>query len=167
MRVPLLVAAIAFLAGTIGTIKVTGQRAFLATALMMVLFYHAAKLALIVLDPFLSTRALANELMKSPEGDLVIDHHYYTFSTVFFYTNRTAYLLNGRFNNLVYGSYAPGAPNVFMDNAQFRARWMEPRRCYIIAKQDVYDRLAKTVAPAPLTVVARSGGKMLLTNQPL
>jgi hypothetical protein len=167
MRVPLLVAAIAFLAGTIGTIKVTGQRAFLAVALMMVVFYHAAKMALIVLDPFLSSRALANELMKAPEGDLVIDHHYYTFSTVFFYTNRTAYLLNGRFNNLVYGSYAPGAPDVFMDNAQFRARWMEPRRCYIVAKQEVYDRLAKTVAPAALTVVARSGGKVLLTNQPL
>jgi len=167
MRVPLLVAAIAFLAGAIGTIKVTGQRAFLAIALMMVVFYHAAKLALIVLDPFLSSRSLATELMKAPEGDLVIDHHYYTFSTVFFYTNRTAYLLNGRFNNLVYGSYAPGAPDVFLDNSQFRARWMEPRRCYIIAKQDVYDRLAKTVAPGPLTVVARSGGKMLLTNQPL
>ena len=167
LRVPLLVAAIAFLAGTIGTIKVTGQRAFLATALMMVLFYHAAKLALIGLDPFLSSRALATELMKSPEGDLVIDHHYYTFSTVFFYTNRTAYLLNGRFNNLVYGSYAPGAPDVFLDNAQFRARWMGQRRCYIIAKQDSFERLEKTVAPAPLTVVAKSGGKLLLTNQPL
>ncbi len=167
LRVPLLIAAIAFLAGTIGTIKVTGQRAFLATALMMVLFYHAAKLALIGLDPFLSSRALATELMKSPPGDLVIDHHYYTFSTVFFYTNRTAYLLNGRFNNMVYGSYAPGAPDVFLDNAQFKARWMEPRRCYIVAKQDAYDRLEKTVAPAALTVVARSGGKLLLTNQPL
>jgi 4-amino-4-deoxy-L-arabinose transferase-like glycosyltransferase len=167
LRLPLLVAAIAFLLGAVGTIKVRGHRAFLAATVMMVVFYHAAKLALIVFDPFLSSRPLVTELEKAPHGDLVIDHHYYTFSTVFFYTNRTAYLLNGRFNNLVYGSYAPGAPDVFLDNAQFKARWMEPRRCYIVAKQEVYDRLATTVAPASLTVVARSGGKMLLTNLPL
>ena len=30
-----------------------------------------------------------------------MDHHYYWFSSVFFYTNRTALLLNGRFNNLL------------------------------------------------------------------
>ncbi len=51
---------------------------------------------------------------------MIVEHHYYTFSSVFFYTNRSALLLNGRFKNLVYGSYAPGAPNVFIDDSQFK-----------------------------------------------
>jgi hypothetical protein len=38
----------------------------------------------------------------------VVDDQYYAFSSVFFYSNRTAPLLNGRVNNTVYGSYAPG-----------------------------------------------------------
>ena len=60
-------------------------------------------------DPFLSSRPLAETLRRSPPGQkLIVDHHYYTFSSIFYTTNRTALLLNGRFNNLVYGSYAPG-----------------------------------------------------------
>ena len=50
-----------------------------------------------------------------------MDDQYYTFSSIFFYTNRTALLLNGRNNNLEYGSYAPGAPNVFINDAQLPA----------------------------------------------
>ena len=53
------------------------------------------------------SRPLANALLAVPHGDLVVDAPYYTYLSVFFYTNRTAWLLNGRFNNLVYGSYAP------------------------------------------------------------
>ena len=108
--------------------RATGQRAFLAAALMMVLFFHAARLAMVVFDPYLSSRPLAEALLRSPPGDLVVDHHYYTFSSVFFYTDRTALLLNGRFNNLVYGSYAPGAPDVFIDDAQWRAMWLARER---------------------------------------
>jgi len=46
-----------------------------------------------------------------------VDHHYYTYSSIFFYTGRSALLLNGRYNNLVYGSYAPGAPDVELSPA--------------------------------------------------
>ena len=51
-----------------------------------------------------------------------MDDQYYTFSSVFFYTNRRALLLNGRVNNLEYGSYAPDAPqDVFIDDARICA----------------------------------------------
>ena len=117
LRLPLLLAAVAFLVGAAGTFRATGQRAFLAIALMAILFFQAARIAMAAFDPYLSSRPLAEALLRSPAGKLIVDHHYYTFSSVFFYTNRTALLLNGRFNNLVYGSYAPGAPNVFIDDA--------------------------------------------------
>ena len=167
LRLPLAMAAVAFLIGCLGNLRAVGQRAFLAAALMMVLFFHAARLAMVVFDPYLSSRPLATALERSPAGTLVIDHHYYTYSSVFFYTNRTAWLLNGRFNNLVYGSYAPGAPNVFLDDGQWREMWLGQKRCYILADDEKRPHFEALVGKNALFTVAESGGKMLLTNQAL
>jgi hypothetical protein len=106
-------------------------------------------------------------LQRDPPGTLIIDHHYYTFSSIFFYTNRTALLLNGRFNNLVYGAYAPGAPNVFIDDSQWKAMWLKPERCYLVITEKAAPRLTSLVDARQLVVAGRSGGKLLLTNQPL
>jgi len=167
LRIPLAMAAAAFAIGALGSLRATGQRAFLAAAVMMVLFFHAARAAMVTFDPYLSSRPLAEALLRSPRGELVVDHHYYTFSSIFFYTGRTGWLLNGRFNNLVYGSYAPGAPDVFLNDAQWKQRWQGSERYYLVAKNDQLPRFEKLVGKAALYVVAESGGKTLLTNQPL
>ncbi len=166
LRLPLVVAAVAFLIGALGTFRVAGQRAFLAAAFMMALFFHAARLALVVFDPFLSSRPLAAALLKSPEGKLIADQPYYTFSSVFFYADRTALLLNGRRNNLEYGSYAPDAPNVFINDSDFKNLWLQPERYYIVAYRSALPRLETLVGKTQLNVVASSGGKLLLTNHP-
>ena len=165
LRWPLGLAAAAFAIGAIGSLRWNGERAFLAAALMMVLFFHAARLAMVAFDPYLSSRPLAEKLRRGPPGDLVVDHHYYTFSSIFFYTNRTGWLLNGRFNNLVYGSYAPGAPDVFLTDAQWRDRWLNVSRCYLVAKTEELPRFEKLVGKAALFTVAESGGKVLLSNR--
>ena len=167
LRWPLAVAAIAFLVGAIGCFRAKEKRAYLVAAVMMVIFFQAARLALVVFDPYMSSRRLAEALNASPAGELIVDHHYYDFSSVFFYTNRTALLLNGRFNNLVYGSYAPGAPPVFIDNADFKRLWFEPQRCYLVADVPGVRRIEAFVDHSDLSVVAESGGKFLLTNHPL
>jgi 4-amino-4-deoxy-L-arabinose transferase-like glycosyltransferase len=167
LRAPLLLAGIAFLLGAAGTFRSTGQRAFLAAGVMAVLFFQAARMALVVFDPFLSSRPLAEALLHSPPGKLTVDHHYYTFSSIFFYTNREALLVNGRFNNLVYGSYAPGAPDVFIDDQQWKALWLEPQRSYLVVKSEERPRLEKLVGREHLETVEESGGKLLLTNHGL
>jgi 4-amino-4-deoxy-L-arabinose transferase-like glycosyltransferase len=167
LRLPLAIAAVAFGIGAAGSVRAVGQRAFLAATLMMVIFFHAARLAMVTFDPYLSSRPLAEALLRSPQGDLVIDHHYYTFSSIFFYTNRTAWLLNGRFNNLVYGSYAPGAPDVFLNDTQWKDRWLGAQRYYLVAKDEEEGRFERLVGKRALFVVAQSSGKMLLTNRPL
>ncbi|HTW65706.1 MAG TPA: glycosyltransferase family 39 protein [Bryobacteraceae bacterium] len=171
LKLPLIVAAVAFLVGAAGTFRATGQRAFLAIVVMAVMFFQAARIAMAAFDPFLSSRPLANALLRAPAGKLIVDHHYYWFSSVLFYTNaennRGALLLNGRFNNLVYGSYAPGAPNVFIDDQQWKKLWLTPARYYLVIKQESAERLNKLVEPKLLTVVAQSGGKLLLTNHPV
>ena len=165
LRTPLLLALLAFSTGTIGVLAFRGRRAFLAAALMMVLFFQAARLAMVDFDPYLSSRSLAKALDESPPGILVIYHHYYPFSSVIFYTNRSALLLDGRINNLVYGSYAPGVPDVFIDDARFQQLWADPKRSYLVSPDEMLPHLREVVGENELYVVASSGGKVLLTNQ--
>src|SRR5580658_7825873 len=56
LRTPLVIAGIAFVVGSLGTLRSTGQRAFLAAALMMVVFFHAARLSLGVFDAYFASR---------------------------------------------------------------------------------------------------------------
>src|SRR5579871_2258789 len=131
LRAPLILAGIAFLVGAVGG-WLKDRRAFLALAAMMILFLHASRMALVVFDPYLSSRPLADALLQAPEGQLIVDGPYYPFSSVLFYSNKRALLLNGRINNLEYGSYAPGAPHVFIDDAEFVKVWSK-MRCYLVA----------------------------------
>jgi 4-amino-4-deoxy-L-arabinose transferase-like glycosyltransferase len=167
LRVPLFIAALAFVVGIAGTPRGAGQRAFVAAGLMMVLFFHAARLALVVFDPYMSSRPLAEALLRSPPGKLIVDDQYYSFSSIFFYTNRTALLLNGRVQNLEYGAYAPGAPQVFIDDSQFAHLWLKPDRYYLVTERSKLPRLQKLVGRPRLNVVATCDGKLVLTNYSL
>jgi 4-amino-4-deoxy-L-arabinose transferase-like glycosyltransferase len=165
LRVPLAVAGVAMLVGAMGGWVYTGRRAALALAVMMVLFFQAARLALIAFDPYLGSYALAEALNRAPAGGLIVDDPYYEMSGIFFYTNRTGLLLNGRFNNLEYGSYAPGAPHVFIDNAEFVERWKSSERWYVASEDEHVERLRKLVGTEALHPIASSGGKTIYTNQ--
>jgi 4-amino-4-deoxy-L-arabinose transferase-like glycosyltransferase len=166
LRFPLAVAAVAFLLGAVGALRWSGLKAALATTLMMVIFFHAARLALMVFDPFLSSRPLSEALLRSPPGKLIADRHYYAFSSVFFYANTDGLLLNGRRLNLEYGAAAPGAPNVFINDADFARLWPTPQRYYLVADGSTLHRFEHLVGRDNLNLVLASGGKVLLTNQP-
>jgi 4-amino-4-deoxy-L-arabinose transferase-like glycosyltransferase len=165
LRVPLILAGCAFLVGVIGSIRATGQRAFLAAAVMMVMFFQAARLAMVVFDPYLSSRPLARALAASPPGNLIAQGFYYQFSSVFFYTDRTGLLYSARRANLEYGSDAPGAPHVFIEDAEFKRLWLSPDREYFLAFQADLPHYEDVVG-TQFQVVAASGGKALLTNHP-
>jgi 4-amino-4-deoxy-L-arabinose transferase-like glycosyltransferase len=167
LRVPLALAAASFLIGAVGTVRTASKKVYVTVAIMMVIFFHAARLAMIDFDPYLSSRPLVKNLQASPPGNLIVDHHYYWFSSVFFYTDRSALLLNGRFNNLVYGSYAPNAPNVFLDDRQFRELWRRPERFYLFARNTAVDHLESLVGKDQWNMLGESGGKVLLTNHPI
>ena len=166
LRAPLFVAGIAFAIGFAGVLLWRGWRAYLAAAAMMVVFFHAARMALVVFDPFLSSRPLAETLLKQPPGTLVVDHHYYVFSSVFFYTGKRAWLLNGRFNNLVYGSYAPDAPDVFLNDEQWKRMWLGPEHVYTLADAAQLPRFRALAGADKVTVLQASGGKVLIANAP-
>jgi 4-amino-4-deoxy-L-arabinose transferase-like glycosyltransferase len=165
LRLPLALAGLGLLIGAAGAWKFPGRRAVPALVIMMVLFFHAARLALVTFDPYLGSRPLAEALNRSPAGQLIVDDQYYAFSSVMFYSNRRALLLNGRINNIEYGSYAPGAPDVFLDDRQFTRIWSQPERYYLAAESPAVARFEKLVGKPALHVVVESGGKFLFTNR--
>lgn len=167
MRTPLVVAMIALLVGVLGLANRKTRQTLVVPALAMVIFFQAARLAMVVLDPYLSSRPLAEALLRSPDGQLIVNRHYYPFSSVFFYTNRDGLLLNGRVNNLVYGSYAPGAPDVFIDDNRLTQLWAASQRVYLAAPDELVPHLDDLLGREQINVVTRSGGKVLLSNQPL
>ena len=165
LRLPLVIAGVATLVGALGVWLAQGQRAAIALACMMVLFFQAARVALIAFDPYLGSYPLAEALQHSPKGGLIVDNPYYEFSSIFFYTNRTALILNGRKNNLEYGSYAPGAKQVFIGDGDFVEKWRGGDRWYVVSEDVKVGHLKDLVGEGSLHAVARAGGKAVYSNQ--
>ena len=166
LRLPLVVAGMATLLGAVGGWLFRGQRAAFALAIMMVLFFQAARLALIAFDPYLGSYPLADALNHAPPGRLIVDDAYYEMSGVFFYTNRAALILNGRRNNLEYGSYAPNAPHVFIGDADFVERWKSPERWYVASEDEKVQHLRDLVGAETLHPIVNAGGKTVYVNNP-
>jgi 4-amino-4-deoxy-L-arabinose transferase-like glycosyltransferase len=164
LRRPLALAGAAFAIGAATAYRARKTVPVAGLVAMMVLFFHAARMALVTFDPYLSSRPLAQALLDSPPGKLIVDDSYYTFSSVIFYTNRSALLLNGRVNNLVYGSFAPDAPKgVFIDDRDLQRLWAQPERYYLVAEGPQMPRIEKLIGK-PIEV-KQAGGKFLLRNR--
>ena len=166
LRLPLAIAGVATLLGALGAFLGRGRSAALALACMMVLFFQAARVALIAFDPYLGSYPLAEALKRAPKGGLIVDNPYYEFSSIFFYTNRTALILNGRKNNLEYGSYAPGAAQVFIGDTEFVEKWRSPELWYVASEDVKAGHLRDLVGEGALHPLARAGGKAIYSNQP-
>lgn len=164
LRLPLGIAALAFLIGALALWNSRQSRRYAGVVVMMVVFFQAARLALVTFDPYLSSYPVAAALNRLPKGSLIFNGAYYDFSSVPFYTQYNPLLLNGRYFNLEYGSYAPDAALVFIDDKQFVALWDNSSPVYVITYPEKRAALEKLVGTPHLHLVLRSGGKELLSN---
>jgi 4-amino-4-deoxy-L-arabinose transferase-like glycosyltransferase len=169
LRMPLLIAGASFIVGAIGLFLFSRRRAYsrayLTAAVMMIVFFQGAYLAMARFDPLLSSRDIAQAILNGPDGQIIVDHNYYWFSSIPFYTGRQELLLNGRWNNLEYGSNAPGVPDVFIGDVRLKSLWTSSERYYLVARADQLPRFNALLGPEHVELVRRSGGKVLLTNQ--
>ncbi|MDX2182318.1 MAG: glycosyltransferase family 39 protein [Bryobacteraceae bacterium] len=163
LKLPLFVSLIACAVGALAT----RYAPITPLTIAMAIFLHAARLALIAFDPYLGSRELADAYRAAPPGELIVDNQYYTFSSVFFYANvERVWLLNGRKTNLEYGSYAPGAPPVFIDDARFEEMWREPKRYYVLIEKPELARIQKLAGGRENLILEKaSGGKFLFKNR--
>lgn len=166
LRGPLALASAAFAIGAIGGWILSTTKGAASLAIASVLFLHAADWAMVAFDPHLSSREIADAYLRSPPGELVLDHEYYAFSSVAFYANRQVLLLNGRKNNIEYGSNAPDAPDVFLDNRGLAALWKGAQPAYLVTYSRDRQRIERLLGPSRVHAVKESGGKVLLANRP-
>jgi hypothetical protein len=166
MKAPLALAAFAFgfclVAGWFS--RHSAEKMAVVLCVGMIIFFQAARIALIRFDPYMGSYPIAQRLLASPPGDLIEADAYYAFSSVFFYTDRTALLLNGRNNNLEYGSYAPNSPAVFIGDSEFSKLWQTPKRYYLLINAPDLPHIDDVVGKDRIIVVQESSGKYLLSN---
>jgi 4-amino-4-deoxy-L-arabinose transferase-like glycosyltransferase len=168
-RGPLLGTALAVLAGT-GLNwwfrRRQCQRAgnFALVGMMIVLLFCVHS-ALVTFSPILSSKQLAMAIKPHLEAAdaVVIDDEYEQGSTLNFYLGVPVRVLHERTANLYYGSLFPDAPGVFETQDSFSDLWHGPTRVFLWTDQED----PKELRGAPRFVVARSGGKSILTNRPL
>jgi 4-amino-4-deoxy-L-arabinose transferase-like glycosyltransferase len=181
-RVPLLLTGIAFGAGTLlNWLLRRKNRAFAANmvlTLMMVVFLMAAHSGLVIFSPVLSSKVLAASIEShwTPGAVIETNGDYETASSVNFYTHRQIRMLNGRCNNIWYGSEFPDAPRVFDDNLSFEKLWRSEQTVFLLtsetatAKNEMSDKcpqdesLPGYIQKDETCQLAKWGGKLVLTN---
>ncbi len=167
-RAPLIVAAVSVFAGVLGSWWARhhyhAHAGTLALAAGSFGFLVAAHLGLQTFAPVLSSAQLADAIRPQIKARdlLVINGEYEAGSTLGFYLGRNdLHILNGRSSNLWYGSFFPDAPPIFETDTTLGLDWTSRRRVFLWTEPDHVPPL-----PGPSFLVAASGGKEILSNQP-
>ena len=181
-KAPLLATGLAFALGTLlNWILRRGGRAFAANmvlAIMTVVLLLAAHQGLVVFSPVLSSKVLAQSIESHWTPNAVIEDNgdYEAASSVNFYTQHQIRMLNGRCNNIWYGSKFPDAPPIFDDNSSFENLWHSGRTVFLLTDENARpgnvaseecpqkEQLPGYVAKEGC-VLAKWGGKLVLTNE--
>jgi 4-amino-4-deoxy-L-arabinose transferase-like glycosyltransferase len=129
----------------------------------------AVHTALVTFSPILTSKPLADAIAKVYQpGDIIeINGEYEGGSTLNYYTGRQVRILNGRSANLWYGSFFPDAPQIFDDNGSFAKLWNGPQRVFLWTESEKEPGVLAAPGQKNVFVLARSGGKVILTNRRL
>jgi 4-amino-4-deoxy-L-arabinose transferase-like glycosyltransferase len=169
-RNPLIITAISLFGGTLAcwllrrTYRPHAANLWLAAGAFG--FLLAAHLGLQIFSPVLTSKPLADAIapLLSERSIIVIHGEYEAGSSLGFYLKRNdIHIFEGRSSNLWYGSFFPDAPPIFEDLNTLGVLWRGDRRVFMW--QDKSQPLPKL--PGKVYVLADSGGKQIVTNQPL
>lgn len=169
-RWPLGLTGVAFLTGTFFAwwFRRRGQvsKGNVALTVMMIVFLFCAHRGLATFEPVLSSKRLAAAIEKVYKpGDLVVvNGAYEDASTLNFYGQFRLHVINTRMNgNLYYGSLFPDSPKIFETDDSFARLWKGNNRVFLWAEEG---RLPAVVNQTGYVTIARSGGKLIVSNQP-
>jgi hypothetical protein len=168
-RVPLFGFSLAFLVGTLANwiLRRRGRAGAgnVALVAMMVVLLACVRISFGIFSPILSSKDLAMAIRERyrPGDQIVLIGLYENASSLNFYTRLPLRSLHAPGGNMWYGTQFPGAPRVFETQASFVEMWRGPQRVFLWAEED------EPPALRGLTnyVVARRGGKIIFSNQPV
>jgi 4-amino-4-deoxy-L-arabinose transferase-like glycosyltransferase len=164
LRLPLEVAGLAFLLGGAAVMFFPARRAPIVIALTLIVFFQAARLALVVFDPYLSSYAVARKLNELPQGTLIICGKYNPLSSVFYYHQDRALQNDADLDILEYGSLAPGAPKISVTDSEMKRVWKSRSRVYILAKARKLPHIHEILGNLDSHLVFHSADKYLFAN---
>jgi 4-amino-4-deoxy-L-arabinose transferase-like glycosyltransferase len=170
-RTPLLLVGLALLFGTVSNWwlrrrgAVTGAN--LSLVAMMIALLYCVHSGFVIFSPELTSKTMAQQIrdILQPGDTIVINGKYERGSTLNYYTGQQVYVLNGRDGNLWFGSFFPGAPDVFLDDASFARSWSGMNRVFFFTEDYMKDAALKGIDPASVHLFAQQGGKFVLTNR--
>jgi hypothetical protein len=132
------------------------------------LFLVAAHIALVRFEPMLSSRSIADTInhLAKPQDRLLLYGDQSDGSSVIFYTNRQALLVDGRRSTLIWGSYYPDAPHIFLTDDGLKAMWGTGPRNFLFVPEDSHDHVASLFGNRAVEI-QNLAGKALFTDRPL
>jgi 4-amino-4-deoxy-L-arabinose transferase-like glycosyltransferase len=134
-------------------------------ALMMVGLIGAVHSSFVMFSPILSSQRLAESIRQNyrPGDTIVVDGEYHQASTLNFYTGIPLLVLHEPSGNLWFGSKFRDAPRVFLTQSGFDTLWLGKGVVFLWTDQSDPAELHG----ARYFLLARSGGKSVLTNHPV
>jgi 4-amino-4-deoxy-L-arabinose transferase-like glycosyltransferase len=170
-RTPLLLVGLALLFGTASNWllrrrgAVTGAN--LSLVAMMIALLYCVHIGFVIFSPELTSKTMAQQIrdILQPGDTIVINGKYERGSTLNYYTGQQVYVLNGRDGNLWFGSFFPGAPDVFLDDASFARSWSGRSRVFFFTEDYMKDAALSGIDPTSVHLFAQQGGKFVLTNR--
>jgi 4-amino-4-deoxy-L-arabinose transferase-like glycosyltransferase len=174
LRLPAALAAAGLLLGpTTAWILRRRKHDFEATvsvAFTSAVFLIAAHIALVRFEPMLSSRAMADTIRRiAPQkGDatLLIYGDVANGSSILFYTERQALLVNGRISSVLWGSNYPDAPKILISDTDLLSLWGNGPRRFLFVPGDAREHVDKLLGKRALLVQELSD-RTLYTDRPL
>jgi 4-amino-4-deoxy-L-arabinose transferase-like glycosyltransferase len=141
-----------------------------SVAFTSAIFLIAAHIALVRFEPLLSSRAMADTINRiSPRGEdatLILYGDVADGSSLLFYTQRQALLVNGRQSSVLWGSNYPDAPRVLISDADLLNLWGTGPRRFLFVPGDARARVAGLLGSRAFLLQELSD-KALYTDRPL
>jgi hypothetical protein len=178
LRLPAGLAALGLLLGPLTAWVLRCQRhhfeATVSVAFTSAVFLIASHIALVRFEPMLSSRAMAdtiNHITGMPGGadanaTLILYGDVADGSSLLFYTQRQALLVNGRVSSVLWGSNYPDAPRVLISDADLLTLWGTGPRRFLFVPGDVRAHVAGLLGTRAILLQELSD-KALYTDRPL
>ncbi len=171
LRLPAILAAVTFLVGpsVAWWLRVRKQhlRATFTAAMTAAMFLVAAHIAYVRFAPMMSSHAMATTIdrMAAPNDVLILYGHQSYGSSIVFYTQRQAYLVNGCETSLLWGSDYPDAPHICLNDAQLLAMWGNGPRKFLFVPPNYRQHVGALLGKRTYLIEELSD-KELLTDRP-
>jgi hypothetical protein len=137
-------------------------------------FLIAAHIALVRFEPLMSSKPIADTInhLAKPQDHLLLYGDQSDGSSIIFYTNRQALLVDGRRSTLVWGSNYPDAPKIFLTDNDLVTMWgagaadSKAPRNFLFVPEDSHDHVAALLGSKAIEI-QNLAGKTLYTDRPL